>query len=413
MPNMPALDRCKYFGVANIHGIAYMPGPTDYREGAAEGTLYRTSDFYNNIFEELWGSTNPNDGGERGRKDLDRFQQRLGVNFIHGYDWAAPVAQIDQNGATLRFLEHISFLKACDLRKMKVTIPISGYTLILLKENKAKEAHDNFTKIVAEIYTGTPPRVVAGAGMWKVFNEADYNNDDNGNAARVAKVMTWIAEWEGANRVEDNNRLPIMICTSFGDYGGTQPNSDPKKHLGASFLKSVRDILLKNGKVGPYSAEDFWKERIVFATNPQNPAPDIEKYLRQLLPAYWRQNNIPVPPVMFTELGSNIEQAGSEQKQAEWLAAQIAASKPGGSDGMMLGYCVFLNEERPWAQGTERSFGIMRFGPDNDWKLPAQNYKATTKFPVWDPNGWWWGKDATYPVEQQAPKLNYGSVRKA
>ena len=68
-----------------MHGMAYMPGPTDYREGSGPGTLYETSDFYNNIFEELWGNK------ENGRNDLYRFQRQLGVNFMHCYDWAAPV----------------------------------------------------------------------------------------------------------------------------------------------------------------------------------------------------------------------------------------------------------------------------------------------------------------------------------
>jgi hypothetical protein len=116
---------------------------------------------------------------------------------------------------------------------------------------------------------------------------------------------------------------------------------------------------------------------------------------------------------MFTELGSSIEQTGSERQQAEWLSQQIDASKPGSSSGMMLGACIFLNEERPWEAGAERSFGIMRFGPESSWGLPKQNHQATTKFPVWDPKGWWWQKEGSYPVEQQAPKLNYQSVAKA
>jgi hypothetical protein len=409
MPNMSALDRCKHFGVANIHGMAYMPGPTDYREGSGEGTLYETSDFYNNIFEELWGSKSS--GSEAGRKDLARFQQQLGVNFMHCYDWAAPVTQKNEQGVELHLREHLTFLAACDSNKMKATIPVSNYTMHLLQAGKTQDARKNFSGIIAEIYAG--PGLPAAAGMWKIFNESDLDNAAYGNAAHVVTVMTWIAEYEGANAVADDKRLPVMVCTSFGDYGGTQPNPDPKRHLGASHLKDVRDILLQNGKAGPYQAEDFWNERIVFATNPQNPAADIDSYLQQLLPGYWKQNNVPVPPVMFTELGSNIDQAGSEQKQAEWLAAQIAASRPGASGGMMLGYCVFLNEERPWASGGERSFGITRFGADNDWKLPPQNYVASTKFPVWDPRGWWWGKDATYPVEQQAAKPNYQAARRA
>ena len=78
---MSALDRCRHFGVTNIRGIAYMPGPTDYHEGAPSGTLYENSDFYNNIFADLWGWTNPNGMGEQGRRDLERYKQAIGHQF--------------------------------------------------------------------------------------------------------------------------------------------------------------------------------------------------------------------------------------------------------------------------------------------------------------------------------------------
>src|SRR5258708_9878763 len=93
MANMTALDRCKHFGVANIQGMAYMPGPTNYRKGAPQGSLYENSDFYNNIFVELWGFRQPTGNEEKERKDRDRFQQQLGGNFVHCYDCATPVAQ--------------------------------------------------------------------------------------------------------------------------------------------------------------------------------------------------------------------------------------------------------------------------------------------------------------------------------
>ena len=123
---MSALDRCKHFGVANIRGVAYMPGPSNYTKGVPEGTLYENSDFYNNIFEELWGYLNPNGWGEKGRKDLYRYRQQLGINFIHCYDLAAPVTQVDQNKKLLVFLEHQGFLRVCNNLGMKATVPISN-----------------------------------------------------------------------------------------------------------------------------------------------------------------------------------------------------------------------------------------------------------------------------------------------
>jgi hypothetical protein len=405
MANMSALQRCKHFGVANIRGMAYMPGPSNYTKTSEPGSLYENSDFYNNIFEQLWGYINPNGWGEQGRKDLYRFQQQLGVNFIHCYDWAAPIRQKDQSGKELTFLGHVTFLKVCAQLGMKATIPISNYTMMLLSQGRAVEARQNVEKIIAEIHTGSPPpnnRLIAGPGMWKIFNEYELNFDRK--PEHVVAVMSWIAEWESKHAISDAARLPVMVCTSFGVKDGIE---------GAGYMKDVWDALLRQGKIGNYDVKQYWNERIVFATNPQREGAAIKDYLGERLPSYWKRNDIPVPPVMFTELGSSIEQTGSERQQAEWLSQQIDASKPGSSSGMMLGACIFLNEERPWEAGAERSFGIMRFGPESSWGLPKQNHQATTKFPVWDPKGWWWQKEGSYPVEQQAPKLNYQSVAKA
>lgn len=405
MANMTALERCKHFGVANIRGIAYMPGPTNYTKTAPKGSLYEDSDFYSNIFEELWAFRNPDGSGEIGRKDLYRFQQQLGVNFIHCYDWAAPVSQVDQHGQTLRFRQHVTFLHVCNTLGMKATVPISNYTMDLLRQGKVADARKNAEDVIGEVYTSAlPPNrtPIPGVGMWKIFNEYELWFDRK--PEHVVTVMSWIAEWEAKNSILDQNALPVMVCTSFGMADGIE---------GAGYMKRVRDAMLRQGKIGNIDAARFWNERIVFSTNPQNDGPSVADYLANRLPSYWQRNNIPVPPVMFTELGSSIEQTGGETQQAEWMTRQIAASKPGSSNGMMLGACVFLNEERPWEAGWERTFGIMRFGPDTSWGLPKQNHQAETKYPQWDRQGWWWGKPATYPVEQQAPKLNYHSVAKA
>jgi hypothetical protein len=400
MMDMSALERCKHFGVANIRGMAYMPGPSNYTKTSGPGSLYENSDFYNNIFAELWGWRNPEGFGEQGRKDLYRFQQQLGVNFIHCYDWAAPIRQKDQSGKELTFLHHDIFLKVCAQLGMKATIPISNYTMWLLSQGRAAEARQNVEKIIGEIHPSNN-NPVAGPGMWKIFNEYELNFDKR--PEHVVEVMSWIAEWESKHQIPDAARLPVMVCTSFGMKDGIE---------GAGYIKDVWDALLRQGRIGNYDAKQYWNERIVFATNPQREGAAIKDYLGERLPSYWKRNDVPVPPVMFTELGSSIEQTGGEEQQAEWLSQQIEASKPGSSDGMMLGACVFLNEERPWEAGAERNFGIMHFGSDSSWGLPKLNYQAKTKFPVWEPKGWWWQKEGTYPVEQQAPKRNYQSVAK-
>jgi hypothetical protein len=401
MANMTALERCRHFNIANIRGLAYMPAPSDYLPTGEPG-LYESSDFYNNVFSELWGPVSPA-SGRRGRADLRRFREQLGINFIHCYDWAAPITQKEQTGQGCALLDHRGFLQACHELGMVATIPISNYTLDLLSQGKTDLSRQNVERIIEEIHGPDAMKApVPGAGIWKIFNEYELNFDRR--PEHVVTVMSWIAEWEQAHAVADNHRLPVMVCTSFAMKNGIE---------GAAALEDVHHILLQRGRIGLYDAASFWNERIVFATNPQNPAPDIRDYLTRRLPAYWRQHGIPVPPVMFTELGSSIEQAGGEEQQARWLGEQISAATPEGRDDQLLGACVFLNEERPWEQGAERSFGLLRFAPDHDWSRPEQTYRTQTKYPVWDSQGWWWEKDATYPVEQQAEKLAYHAVATA
>jgi hypothetical protein len=385
---MTSLERCKAFGVANIRGMAYMPGPSNYTKGQ-KGTPYFDSDFYNNDFKDLWQAGDQN----LGRHDLLRFKDQLGVNFIHCYDWTAPMPEYK-----LRI--HTGFLADCAHFGMKATIPISNYTMELLSKGDVNDAANNVRRVFQEIYPSKTP--VAGAGMWKIFNEYELWYDRN--PAHVVTVVKWLVEFENNMGLPDATRMPIMVDASFGVKDGIP---------GAGYIRDVWNAVLAAGKIGSYAPDEFWKERFVFATNPQNDAGYIEDYLANLLPAYWQTNNIPIPPVMFTELGSNIQQTGSEEKQAEWMYAQIEASLPGTSNGMMLGACVFLNEERPWEAGGEQTFGIMRFGPDTDWGKPSKNYLAPTRFPWWDQLGNFHVGTGTFPVEQQRPKLNYASVAKA
>jgi hypothetical protein len=390
---MDAFERCKHFNVASIRGIAYMPGPTDYTK--TKGAQYFDSDFYNGDFMQLWETFS-----NAGRGDLSRFKTKLGINFIHCYDWSAPVpVKIDDKNVTLR--DHTVFLKACESHGMRATIPISNYTMQLLSQGKTSEAETNFKRIYDEIYSGQFIRN-RGPGMWKIFNEYNLNHDRD--AKHVVTVMAWIVEFEDRAGVADENRLPIMVDTSFGIEDGI---------AGAGYIRPVWQEVQRRGKIGRYTSEEFWTTRFVFATNPQNDGPFIVNYLRNSLDEYWNKCGIPIPPVMFTELGSSIEQTGSEQKQAEWLKAQIDASEPGVNHPMMLGACVFLNEERPWEAGAERTFGIMRFGDDNDWGQPKSNYVATTRYPQWNEDGHPYAATGRYPVEQQGPKANYKIVANA
>jgi hypothetical protein len=394
MADMTAFERCKHFGVSNIRGIAYIPGPSNYTKTA--GKQYFDSDCYNKDFEQLWGGV----GDNNRRADLQRFSSKLGANFIHCYDWSAPVPEIGLRN-------HVPFLDECNALGMKATVPISNYNMYLMADVANKKpwenpeaAHKNVRKIFAEVCPNG--NLVAGVGMWKVFNEYELWYDRNPD--HVVTVMKWIVEEEDTRNFSDSVRLPIMVDASFGMKDNIE---------GAGYIKDVWDRLMHLSTIGKYKPVEFWAKRFVFATNPQNDGPNIEAYLSTRLPAYWNLNNIPTPPVMFTELGSSVGQTGSEAKQAEWMTRQLAASQPGASRGMMLGACVFLNEERPWEEGPERTFGIMRFGAGTDWPHPQSNFTAKTKYPQWNEHGDPYAVDGTYPVEQEGPKENYNAVAKA
>jgi hypothetical protein len=221
----------------------------------------------------------------------------------------------------------------------------------------------------------------------------------------VVTAITWLVQEEDNLQLSDGERMPVMLDCSFGTKDDIQ---------GAAYAKDVWDRLMAKPSIGSYTPLDFWNARFVFSTNPQNDGPDVADYLSNRLPNYWTKYNIPAPPVMFTELGSNMTQTGSEELQAEWMTRQIAASRPGSSNGMMLGACVFLNEERPWMTGPELTFGIMRFGASQEWPYPNPSpYVAQTKFPRFDSAGNPYAAQGTYQVEQQVAKLNYAAVAQA
>src|SRR5262249_52404662 len=80
-------------------------------------TIYYDSDFYNEDFQALWGKAEGSNTWRR--NDLGRFQQELQANFVHLYDWNADEAK----------RKHISFLNYARDLGMRVTIPISNETL--------------------------------------------------------------------------------------------------------------------------------------------------------------------------------------------------------------------------------------------------------------------------------------------
>jgi hypothetical protein len=166
--NLSAKDRAAKFGLSDIRGIAYHPGP--YLRGCASTvthkctddtgspkplpvdakfgnyplpffldtistydqngklfqvlaqryTIYYDADFYNKDFQALWGAR---DSVTWRRDDLGRFRSELYANFVHLYDW---------NPDDPRKRDHGPFLDYAQRLSMHVTIPISNDTLRIM-----------------------------------------------------------------------------------------------------------------------------------------------------------------------------------------------------------------------------------------------------------------------------------------
>ena len=389
---MSAMERVAQFGLEEVRGMVYDPGPAPDASGKNgykqndKYTTYFDSDFANASYDELWSRG----ASGKGRDDLRRFKDELNANFITLYDWNAG----DANKRVPR--DHKAFFDYANELGLKATIAVSNYTMAKLCRGDMAGATTAIENTFAEMYSGTTPH--PGAGMLKVFNEPD--GSECSRTALVADVMAAWKRAEDARGVPDAKRLPIFFPVTYSIKNGLP---------GGAILDGFEAI-----KAHPELGEQFWRERIVVAVNPFNSGSDMHKWLTVDYPAWAAQKGIPTEnPIMFTEYGRSSDEVPdrSLEEQAKWVDGQFAAIFPRPVP-QMIGASAFVSQVRPWLAAPEPNFGLMDFGGDGGGHaLPAQDHTVSIKY--WNPNGndgkgaiW----DGAYNVQRQTPRPAYWKI---
>jgi hypothetical protein len=364
-------------------------------------TIYYDADFYNKDFQALWGPREGN--GPWRRDDLARFHYQLGANFVHLYDWN-PVETSRDHGP---FLDYAAKLG------MRVTVPISNDTLriMCLPPNQRKSWENwenNVTQVFNTIYkNGTTPH--AAAGVLKIFNEFNVSQCKNPDyVAEVAYKWKQLEDSRVVNgqtqTVPDGQRLPIIFPVTFGDSNGF-PGGD----VTLAFKAIIK-------KFGNQDGLAFWQQRVIYATNPFTKGDFALKWLGDL-PAKLKNNGIPPDtPVMFTEYGTDkYGDWKDEDAQAAFVKSQFESVyltngkylKPGN----FLGAAAFISNYRHWWSGDEPLYGLMNYrqvGRAGRWGSEPSNPRNET-VEYWNPIGqarW----SATYQVEIQRPRKAYCAI---
>ncbi|HWP01421.1 MAG TPA: hypothetical protein VNL74_12490 [Methylococcus sp.] len=427
--DLTAMERAQQFGIGDIRGIAYIPGPAgpekpvDPYFGAdstalpyfigsiqtynpqgqpyhlldAKYTIYYDSDFYNQDFQRLWGTGSP---GQEGRDDLGRYKTELNANFVHLYDW--------NSDPSLR--NHEPFLDYAQSLGMKVTIPVSNSIYQLMCSSNPND-RDTARQRVAQIFRyvygiGVLRRPMGAphpaAGVLKIFNEFDVSQCKN--AQHVAQVALWWRNLEVTNRIPDQYRLPIIFPVTFGIKNGI---------AGGAVLDAFNAIISTPGL-----GLDFWNARVIYATNPFNDGAFMKNWIETDLPAWFASNNIPTDtPVVFTEYGRSSDESNppDETGQAEWIKGQFQAMwQPKPTSVNFLGTCAFVNQYRFWLQPPEPNFALTDFNQGGGaWNKPATMYVRAEQY--LNPNAGErpasWG--AKYQVDPQKPRPAYCEVARA
>lgn len=162
--------------------------------------------------------------------------------------------------------------------------------------------------------------------------------------------------------------------------------------------------------------EAFWRDRIIYATNPFNEGSFMQNWLTETVPSWFAQNGIPAEtPIMFAEYGRSSDESNpqNEQGQATWVGEQFAIlqNKPKG----FLGACLFLYDTQFWKAPPEPNFTgtdfVVNNGGASKWPLPASDFPVNQKY--WNPNGndgrgaiWDWN----YNVQRLSERPSYWKV---
>lgn len=423
--DMTAMERAHRFGLSDIRGIAYIPGPQgpekplDPRFGGvlpyfqgeiqtydlqgnpyyqpgdpnnpkaklnAKYTIYYDSDFYNADFRQLWGKDAPGGVDRQGRDDLGRYKVELNANFIHLYDWTT----------SRKLRNHDPFLTYADQLDMHVTIPISNYTYKIICGSESGNWQENVKQVFRDIYEDDRIPDPA-AGVLKIFNE--FDGSECQRADLVAQIALYWKDLEDQRNIPDRNRLPIIFPVTFSiKYG-----------LPGGAVLDVFNAIIAEPRLGL----DFWKARVIYATNPFNDGPFMRNWIESDLPAWFMGRNIPTnTPVMFTEYGRSLNESNppTETGQAEWVKDQFQSMWRPSKPAYFLGACAFVNEYRFWLAAPEPNFALTDFNRGGGaWNKPRVTYIMTEKYQ--NPNapmGERW--EAKYQVDPQKPRPAYCEV---
>jgi len=425
-PELTATQRAAQFGISDIRGIGYIPGPEgpakpiDPSFGLADPlpyfqntlqtympdrttpycqphdppyhtchpldatyTIYYDSDFYNADFELLWGSPGV------GRDDLGRYKFELNANFIYLYDWT-------QN---TRLRNHIPFLDRAHALGLRVAIPISNYTYEIMcgRVGGVTDWKTGVMNEFNEVYANGSSDPHPAAGVLKIFNEYDGSVCENPDF--VAQVALYWKQLENARNVPDPQRLPIIFPVTFGIKHGIAGGA------GLSAFDAINSM--------PGLGLSFWKARVIYATNPFNDGSFMKRWITTELPNWFATHNIPMDtPVMFGEYGRSSDESvpKTEAGQATWVKGQFDAmyipKKPAG----FLGAAAFINEYRFWLKPPEPNFALTDFGRGGgSWNQPAAKYIQHQLYqnPNGQPGQPW---SAYYQVDQQKPRPAYCEI---
>lgn len=330
--------------MTNIKGVAYTPLPSD--DQASPPPKYFDTDFTNSHFPLLYSTAN------NGRGDHATLQ-KMGVNFVHLYDWSVPPPKDQAPGSHQR--DHLPYFASCARRNIRVFIPISNF---FLGQRTANDPNvpSQIAAMVAEAYNGGPTPV-PGAGIWGVGNE--YDLATGFGVAQVVQAMALIVKTEMALGITAGNLLPVTSPVSFSDPGGAN-------------LPAIRAVqtLLDAMRAHPDLGQAFIDDRFIASINSFNDGPFLASYIDSTFPTAF--NGL---PFFISELGVPIQpgtQVTDEQQQADYVLAQLKATRPRPN---FLGACVFqfLNQSR-LKQGTEATFGIFDYSnpkPPPTGTIPA------------------------------------------
>ncbi|MCZ6593696.1 MAG: hypothetical protein O6943_02135, partial [Bacteroidetes bacterium] len=341
----------KMLDLRPIRGMAYQPAPSDYSADCRNpaSCKYFDTDFANDDFTGLWSSNNPGGSGP-GRGDLNIIANKLGVSFLHLYNWSSPPLR-----------KHKNFLDECSKLGIKVTLPISNFTLECIRGDQLckdccanplgistlKFAKKNVKDILTEVITnGVPHEAIA---MWLIGNEYDLRGF---SGAVVATAIQFLIEAEQElGVVADENKLPISSPVSFGTFGDID---DP----GIVKTRELIDALRNNPTTRPALVTRF-----VVALNPFNMANFMGTYLGMTFPEEFPNVALWLPEYSFNDAKTTeAQQATIVQGQLELCESLISNPTPmTNPNNYFLGCTYFEWSNEVWKETPEDGFGAVKF----------------------------------------------------